>query len=252
MTDLKPILEDEPTLVERQLLLSAGLDAPPSGGKLRTLVAFGIGAGAATTSASATAATSGLGAAMIAKWLAVGVASGVLATGAVELATHAIEPPPQPPAAQAPPVIVSPPRVSALPGGDPRHDLAKPDQPNAVAKARARNEASRQVSKESASSETLSAEVLALDRAREALFSGNAAAALRLLDVHSRTFKAPSLSPEATVLRVEALLRIGRSSEAERVGNNLLATHRGTAHAQRVRSLLGTHSANPQKSDPIE
>ena len=50
----------------------------------------------------------------------------------------------------------------------------------------------------------------------------------------------PGLSQEATVLRVEALHAAGRDAEAARLGQRLLDTEPGSAHAKRIRSLLAT------------
>ena len=62
MTDLRPILQDEPSTAERLLIASATLDRPPPGGRERALLALGLVAGVGATSASAGAAT-GAGAA---------------------------------------------------------------------------------------------------------------------------------------------------------------------------------------------
>jgi hypothetical protein len=61
----------------------------------------------------------------------------------------------------------------------------------------------------SPASSALADEIAALDGAREALASGDAPRALRALDAHDRAFPRGALSPEATVLRIEALARRG-------------------------------------------
>ena len=47
------------------------------------------------------------------------------------------------------------------------------------------------------------------------------------------------MGPEATVLRVEALVRAGDRSAAARVGNAFLAGNPQSPYATRIRSLLG-------------
>jgi hypothetical protein len=85
---------------------------------------------------------------------------------------------------------------------------------------------------------TLAAEVLALDEARHALASGDAAKSLRLLDDFDRRVTQPALMPEATVLRVETLVALGRIDEARALVDGLLAAHPDTPYAQRLRSLV--------------
>ena len=80
----------------------------------------------------------------------------------------------------------------------------------------------------------------ALGEARHALASGDAAASLRLLDGYDRRFAQPILTVEATVLRVEALIALGRIDEARGIARGMLAAQPDSPYAQRVRSLIGT------------
>jgi len=82
-------------------------------------------------------------------------------------------------------------------------------------------------------------EVALLDQARAALASGNTAAALSALDRHKREFPRGFLSSEAEVLRVEALVKAGRTAEARAQGERLLSREPNGPQAKRVRSLLG-------------
>jgi hypothetical protein len=91
----------------------------------------------------------------------------------------------------------------------------------------------------------LAAEVLALREARRALASGQPSTTLQLLDAYETRFVHPVLLPEATVMRIEALLALGRTGEARTISDRLLAEQPNSAYAQRVRSLLGAASQRP-------
>jgi outer membrane protein assembly factor BamD (BamD/ComL family) len=80
--------------------------------------------------------------------------------------------------------------------------------------------------------------VAALADARRALASGDAAEALRLLDVHDRRFAPPALSAEATILRIEALVAVGRLDEARGLATGFVTAHPDSPYAQRVASLV--------------
>jgi outer membrane protein assembly factor BamD (BamD/ComL family) len=87
-------------------------------------------------------------------------------------------------------------------------------------------------------SSTLLQEVASLDAARRALARGNAANAVSLLVAHETRFPSGTLTPEARVLRIRALLAAGRRDEAEKLASQFLAANPGSPHAARIRSLL--------------
>jgi hypothetical protein len=89
------------------------------------------------------------------------------------------------------------------------------------------------------SASLLAAEVSTIDAARTALSAGSAARALGELDRYDREFPAGVLGPEATVLRIEALVRQGNLKSARALATGFLATHRRSPHAARIHSLLG-------------
>jgi hypothetical protein len=95
------------------------------------------------------------------------------------------------------------------------------------------------------SSSPLSAEVLALARARSSLSQGRALEALGALDAYAREFTSPVLMPEAQVLRLQTLLALGRAVEARRLGEQLLRSDPSGPHAPRVRSLLSRTAPGP-------
>lgn len=84
-------------------------------------------------------------------------------------------------------------------------------------------------------------EVASLDHARHALADGSAAEALALLTQHEQRYASGTLAPEARVLRIRALLQLGRRTEAERLADEFLALHPHSPHAAQVRDLLSHH-----------
>jgi hypothetical protein len=89
----------------------------------------------------------------------------------------------------------------------------------------------------------LESEIAILDSAQRALAAGLPSVALQNLDTHHRLFPNPHLLPEATLVRIESLLALGRSVEARKLGEQLLAAQPTGALSRRVRSLLN----QPQK-----
>lgn len=78
-------------------------------------------------------------------------------------------------------------------------------------------EPARTVSSGGADRVMLSTEVAALDRVRAALASGNGTLALNLLDEYQNSFRDGRMVPEATYLRVQALMKVGNRAAARDV-----------------------------------
>jgi hypothetical protein len=91
---------------------------------------------------------------------------------------------------------------------------------------------------EPAASSDLHTQLQTLEEARRALAAGDPARSLSILDTYAATFPRASMAPEATVIRIEALVRAGDRPAAQRVGEAFLATHPQSPYAQHVRSLL--------------
>lgn len=87
-------------------------------------------------------------------------------------------------------------------------------------------------------SDTLAAEVAALDDARTALRNRQPARTLALLDDYARRYPRGTLAQEAALLRIEALLAQGNRAEARRFGRSFLEASPGSPLAARVRALL--------------
>ena len=89
-----------------------------------------------------------------------------------------------------------------------------------------------------ASSSSLTEETAALDTARTALREGRVTEAIALLDDCTRRFPSGLLQPEASAVRVEALLALGDRTGAETVARALVANAPKTFAAHRAKAML--------------
>jgi hypothetical protein len=242
-------------------------DRPRPSAKQATLAALGLGA-AATSAAGAAGAVGGI--AGISKLLALGALAGVVATGAMVGAQHALSPA----AAESAPSVVlsSSSRDPVVPGtpagaGVPRASFdgqSNADTPPTSAPARLlprgapsggseRSEASRdRIDAPSApaplppatefdekpTDSSLRDETRELDRARAAIARGNPRAALAELDRYDAAFRPGALAPEATLLRVRALLAAGDRAGAQTLARSFAAAHPESPHLAQLRGLL--------------
>ncbi len=77
-----------------------------------------------------------------------------------------------------------------------------------------------------------------LDRVRAALAGGDAARSLALVDAHEAAFPGGAFSQETVLLRIEALVKLGRRSEATALGRAFAAAHPTSPHLAKVRELV--------------
>jgi len=91
---------------------------------------------------------------------------------------------------------------------------------------------------------TLDDEVAALDQVRASLSAGDSLNALRQLDAYVRACHACILSDEATVLRVDALMRHGDAAAAATLAQHFLAANPSSPHAPHLRTVTGA-AQNP-------
>lgn len=89
----------------------------------------------------------------------------------------------------------------------------------------------------------LSPEIVLLDLTRKALGEGYGVRALTLLRDYDVRFPDGALRSEATMLRIEALMTVGRKDEAARLGRSVIDRDPDGPYVARIRSLLG--EANP-------
>jgi len=235
-----------------RLLLRSGRTPAPDTGRHQALLAATAALGASglvAGSAAAGSAVAKTGSVMSLKWLAVlGVAGIGAMTAAVAVdhggvasaPSHRVEAPTTVLASAARPGVLprpaAVPSASASPGPAPVESALAPTPPAPSSLA------VRAAGPEPAGS-SVHAELATLEQARATLAAGDPARALSLLDAYGTTFPRGSMGPEATVLRVEALVRAGDRAAAERVGSAFLASNPQSPYAARIRSLLG--ASNP-------
>jgi hypothetical protein len=87
---------------------------------------------------------------------------------------------------------------------------------------------------------TVPTELAMLDQVRGALTAGDPARSLSILERYAERFPHGSMAPEATMLRIEALLKAGDRSAATRFADSFLENEPDSPYAARVRSLLET------------
>ncbi|MGK3990129.1 hypothetical protein WME99_44205 [Sorangium sp. So ce136] len=263
MSDPKPLgelrEEEETTEFERTLLRSWKHEAPSSAARARALAIAGLAAGtsaappadAATAPAPAPAPKAALGKLLaIAKWsLGTAIGVGLLGAGVALLrppAPPAAAPSSEPPAASALPVAPAPVAPAPTPSGPvtsaplPLQTSALPGPPPAAVASppRSTTAASRARSAPVAPADALREQVALIDRARDALGAGDAAGCLSELDAYDRRFPRSAMGEEATVLRIEALIRLGARARAADLGRRFLASRPTSPHAAGVRALL--------------
>ncbi len=233
--DLQPLLASpDVTDFERQLLRSWESERPSPGAREQTLAMLGLGAAAAGGSVLA-ASTSIAPKAIAAGWLAMAKlgAIGVVALSAIGAGTYAVTHRSGHDAAahtvgvtvtSPAQTVVSPSAVETqtpvieLPSTAATHAVVRPAPPAAS---------------------SLAQQVAAVDRARTALDGGEPARARRLVDAYEAEYPGGAFVQEAEVVRIDAFVREGNRSEAERAGKHFLAAYPKTPHAVRVRALLG-------------
>jgi hypothetical protein len=89
------------------------------------------------------------------------------------------------------------------------------------------------------SSGDLRVEIDLIDAARGTLRTGSAARALEILGRYSARFPHGALAPEGVALRVEALMRLGRTAEARTVARRFVAANPTSPLVERMNRLAG-------------
>jgi len=259
--------------LERRLFASMEDDAPPPAARARMLAALGASAvlSAAEKAAAATATSKGapgLGWLVIAKWMAAGAATALVTVGTgVVLSTSGRASPPAPVSTTVPaPSTVMGAQRAALTALAPTQELQREGQerteqgaatarerPGTTAPARVRacapaseGEAPRSsavVTNTPPPASNLAREVAILDDVQRTLDRGDPRGALGRLDLYAASFPAPSLGPEATLLRVQALLGSGDRPGAEALGQAFIAHNPRSQHAERIQRLFGSAMA---------
>jgi hypothetical protein len=246
--------------LEGSLLASAEDDAPSGRARGRTLAALGFGGLAAslptaTTSVAAAKTVSSLSLAVAVKWGTIGLAAGALTVGGIHEAPRWIGARDEAKAAalhRAPkdspePAMRPRPEEETLPQPEIALPSPEPAAPAAVLGARSNPEAVPRAPsplplvaplQDKSDEPKLAEEVAALDRARH-MVSLRPEAAIALLDAYDRDFPRGDLAPEALVLRIDALVRSGKTAAAAALGGAYLSAHPRSPHADRIRAMLG-------------
>lgn len=81
-------------------------------------------------------------------------------------------------------------------------------------------------------------EITMLEEARRALSAGAPARALSILDTYVARFPHGTMGPEATLVRIEALVKAGDRPAAERAAEALGASNPDNPYRSRVHALL--------------
>jgi len=238
-----------------RLLLRSGRTSAPARARQRAILAATAALGAAgltVGTAAATGLTAKTGSLLSLKWLTVVGLAGLGAITAaavvndrresagshritearVQLASDRAPVPRSTPVAPSAAASIAPPAAEA-PGAP-----AMAETPIVSPPVVARSEPSSTAEPTSPTT-SVHAELATLEQARSALAAGDPAHALSILDSYGATFPRAAMAPEATVLRIEALVRAGDRPAATRVGEAFLASHPQSPYAARVRSLLG-------------
>jgi hypothetical protein len=92
---------------------------------------------------------------------------------------------------------------------------------------------------------SLALEVQLLDRARGALLAGDAIGSLSVLDEYQSAQRTGILAPEAQVLRIQVLERLGRTGAASALARDFVGRHPGSRHAAALRPLAERADAAP-------
>jgi hypothetical protein len=241
MSDFPPEDMPEWSAEERALWNSALDDRPPSRSLSATLQAVGIGSAITTAASGAGAgvvAKAGTGLAFF-KWGAVvGLASAVAVGGGV-MARRASAPAdkPQPVATVAPPAAhpaPAPAKEETRTALEITENAAASQQVTRAPASTPRVSAAARSSAPAASQPDIAEEIQNIDSARALIRQGRTKEALAALD----RGKSKSLGVEATVLRIEALIRQGDRARATALANSFLAAHPKSPYASRIRALL--------------
>jgi hypothetical protein len=229
------LLATDATDFERRVLRAALEKKPSAAASARMARVLGVSAVAVGSAAAAkvlaaevvvSKATTAAGAATVWPWISVSVI-GLVVAGAVvgSRASHET-----PHAAQPAPVVAPAPRAPVPAAPAPTTDEAA--TPGTTPAATRRSRAAAPVG-------DLGEEIAFIDGARAAVASGASGRALDVLRGYQSKYPNGSFRPEAMALKIEALINLGRETEARPLAERFLAEHRGTLLSKRVAQIAG-------------
>jgi hypothetical protein len=257
MNDPRRLLDGDGDALEQALLRSAKQDEPESGKEHAVLFALGLAppglgipsglgsSSAASASAAGAAATAAakLGTWSIVKWIGVGVIAGTATLGGAKALHGSFDVPKSAPSIIIPSAPASIDLVNTQPPS--AQDAGAQIEPDAQAAPRVI--ASEKPSASAPADLSLAAEVAALDRARKALESNDPEAALRAIEERGRSHPDGVLQPEAMVVRIEALTKMGQRQAALELGRQFMTKYPDHPLRERVRALMSEPDAGRTK-----
>jgi hypothetical protein len=258
MTEFHRLLDDDATDFERALLRSAAADQGSLVARERSVRAAAVAAALITAqSVGVAAAPSALAVTGLVKWGVTGILLGTVfatttrllhpmpelprnvqatppASAVLEIKPAHRSPTPEPPRRSEPAPAAS---ASFADAAEPAvRPAARPERIAGAERIERMAGAERTVAP-STSESALAAELAILRETRSLLGAGDGSSALRALDRYAASFPEPKLQPEATLLRIEALLATGARGPAQVLADRFLAGKPSGAHADRARTL---------------
>jgi hypothetical protein len=214
------LLDESNSQLERALLGAGAVSPSSARTRANTLAALGLAAGSATLFAGAAGAATLSSAAKL-TWTKLVLGVSLVGAAAVPVGYYvsAHHRAPATAATQSAAVRVR----TAAPAAESVDDLM---------------EAPAAVPSDAVARASLTRELAALDRARLVLADGDARGALGQLDAYQRSFPRGRLALEAEVLRIDALAKLGRTSEASQHAQTFVRLHPNSVLATRVRAHL--------------
>lgn len=238
--------------LEQRLLKAAGSELPSVELSERMARAIGISlpaAGLATLAGSkaVAAAPKAAGASALVPWIS-GVLAAAVVTGAwVATRSSATAPPADPVGA----VSSTPSRVVALPTATPSAEATPADAPPRADEAPSKSEtegapsavapAASPRARSATSATELAAQIALVDSARAALAAGGAARALSRVRDYQADYPNGAFRPEVAAIKIEALMKLGRKSEARALAERFASSYGPGPLADRVARLVGAH-----------
>jgi len=241
MKDPERLADRPPSALARSLLAGALAEEPPRSLLDRTLTTASAAGAQASGGAASTSVASGVAGTLV-KYLGLGAVAGALATGAAFEVSRS-DPQAVSPAQATPPEPARPTPSAQAAEGPTFPAPTEPERPLSPSElpllgvtgplptvARAAEAPDR--------ADSLREEALVIDRAREAVATGNASGALRALDDYRLRFEKPAFHPEALYLRMQALRLRGDERAARELARQLLVAYPNGAQAASARAFL--------------
>ena len=229
------LLAGEATDFERRVIDSALEKRPSAAVSARiakalgvTVTTVGTAAAAKALAPTATSKTAAAAASTAWPWVSVGVLGLVVAGAVVGVRARHVAAPERAPAPLGAPAAPEPaPRAVIQPTADVLGPTA-PAQERPIHRSHA-----------TAAGSDLRDEIAVLDAARAAVSAGDGHRALEILRRYETKYASGSFRPEATAIKIEALVKLGRQGEALALATKFVAEQRGTLLANRVAELVG-------------